>query len=110
MKSRFVQGRCSAPAHLSRPTLAEVRGVASPRAEFISKLGERSQEADETQLWLELLREECGIDCSLSDTVEQEANELIAHLHDDHPPHGSEVENGISLQLSNLICLAFDLP
>jgi hypothetical protein len=34
--------------------------------------------ADETQPSLELLREECGIDCSLVTPIEQEANELIA--------------------------------
>ena len=38
----------------------------------------RSPGADETQLSLELLREECGIDCSLVTPIEQEANELIA--------------------------------
>ena len=51
---------------------------ARSEAEFISKLGGALQEADETQLWLELLREECGIDCSLTTPIEQEANELIA--------------------------------
>ena len=51
---------------------------ARSEAEFISKLGGALQEADETQLWLELLREECGIDCSLATPIEQEANELIA--------------------------------
>src|ERR1035438_5920164 len=29
--------------------------------EFVSKLGGALQEADESQMWLELLREECGI-------------------------------------------------
>ena len=59
---------------------AHAREAARARseAEFISKLGGALQEADETQLWLELLREECGIDCSLTTPIEQEANELIA--------------------------------
>ena len=52
--------------------------------------------ADQGQLSLELLREECGIDCSLTTPIEQEAKRADSHLHDDHPPHGSEVENGIS--------------
>ena len=51
---------------------------ARSEAEFISKLGGALQEADESQLWLELLREECAIDCSLTTPIEQEANELIA--------------------------------
>jgi len=32
----------------------------------------------QTQLWLELLLEECSIDCSLTTPIEQEADELIA--------------------------------
>ena len=55
-----------------------------------------------TQLWLELLREECGIDCSLTTPIEQEAERADSDLHDDYPPHGSEVENGISRALSLL--------
>lgn len=47
-------------------------------AEFVSKLGGGLQEADETQLWLELLREECGIDADLTKPIEDEADELIA--------------------------------
>ena len=59
---------------------AHAREAARARseAEFISKLGGALQEADETQLWLELLREECGIDCSRTTPIEQEAGELIA--------------------------------
>ena len=30
-------------------------------AEFISKIEQCAQEAEESQLWLELLREDCGI-------------------------------------------------
>ena len=42
---------------------AQVREASRARSdeEFVSKLGGALQEADETQLWLELLREECGI-------------------------------------------------
>lgn len=35
-------------------------------------------EADESQLWLELLREECGIDPALTKPLENEADELVA--------------------------------
>jgi hypothetical protein len=31
-----------------------------------------------TQLWLELLRDDCGISSSLTDTIWKEADELIA--------------------------------
>ena len=47
-------------------------------AEFVSKLGGALQEADESQLWLELLREECTIEAFLTTPIENEANELIA--------------------------------
>jgi four helix bundle protein len=47
-------------------------------AEFVSKLGGALQEADESQLWLELLREECGIQPDLTLLIEEEADELMA--------------------------------
>ena len=47
-------------------------------AEFVAKLGGALQETDESQLWLELLREECRIEQSSTQPTEQEANELIA--------------------------------
>ena len=46
--------------------------------EFVSKLGGVLQEADESQLWLELLREECGIEPNLTQPLEGESNELMA--------------------------------
>jgi len=46
--------------------------------EFVSKLGGALQEADESQLWLELLREECGITPADTLAMEKEANELMA--------------------------------
>lgn len=46
--------------------------------EFVSKLGGALQEADESQLWLELLREECGVAPALTLPLEQESSELMA--------------------------------
>ena len=46
---------------------------ARSEAEFVSKLGGALQEADESQLWLELLREECGADESGTRPIESEA-------------------------------------
>ena len=59
---------------------AHVREASRSRsdAEFISKLGGAIQEADETSLWLELLREECGLAANVSEPLEAEASELIA--------------------------------
>ena len=58
---------------------AHVREASRARSEeeFVSKLGGALQEADESALWLELLREDCGI---APDTLlmEKEANELMA--------------------------------
>jgi four helix bundle protein len=46
--------------------------------EFTSKLGGALQETDESQMWLELLREECGIASTDTVPMEKEADELMA--------------------------------
>ena len=46
--------------------------------EFVAKIEACVQEADETQLWLELLRDDCGISASLIEPIWQESDELIS--------------------------------
>ena len=46
--------------------------------EFISKLEVCIQEADETDLWLELLRDDCGIQADKVTDLLVETNELIS--------------------------------
>jgi four helix bundle protein len=46
--------------------------------EFVAKAELCAQEADESQLWLELLRDDCGISSSLVAPIWKEADELIA--------------------------------
>ena len=46
--------------------------------EFVAKVNLCSQEADESQLWLELLRDDCGISGPEVNSIWQEADELIA--------------------------------
>jgi len=46
--------------------------------EFVAKIDLCSQEADESQLWLELLRDECGIPAAKTDPIWREADELIS--------------------------------
>jgi four helix bundle protein len=46
--------------------------------EFTAKLGGALQEADESQLWLELLRDECAVKDPLLNRLNQEADELMA--------------------------------
>jgi four helix bundle protein len=46
--------------------------------EFVSKLGGALQEADESLLWLELLREDCGVEPAFTKALEAESSELIA--------------------------------
>jgi four helix bundle protein len=46
--------------------------------EFVSKIDTCAQEVDETMLWLELLRDDCGIRSEKLDWLCNEANELIA--------------------------------
>jgi four helix bundle protein len=46
--------------------------------EFESKLGGALRETDESQLWLELLREECGITTPDTRPIEKEADKFMA--------------------------------
>lgn len=59
---------------------AHVREASRARSneEFVSKLGGALQEADESALWLELLREECGVQSTETQALERECSELIA--------------------------------
>jgi four helix bundle protein len=59
---------------------AHIREASRARSdeEFVSKLGGALQEADESHLWLELLREECGITPAFTLPLEKEADELKA--------------------------------
>ena len=59
---------------------AHVREASRARSEveFISKLGGALQEADESALWLELLREECSIGAPITQPLEAETTQLIA--------------------------------
>jgi four helix bundle protein len=47
-------------------------------SEFCSKLDGLLQEADESQLWLELLRDDCGVNKEITDPLLLETNELMA--------------------------------
>ena len=47
-------------------------------AEFIAKIELCAQEADETQLWLELLAEDCGVPEDKTRPIWAEADELIS--------------------------------
>jgi four helix bundle protein len=47
-------------------------------SEFCSKLDGLLQEADESQLWLELLRDDCGIQDEILGSLLQETDELLA--------------------------------
>jgi four helix bundle protein len=46
--------------------------------EFVAKIELCVQESDESQLWLELLRDDCGIPARAVDPIWQEADELIS--------------------------------
>jgi four helix bundle protein len=46
--------------------------------EFIAKIEGCVQESDESQLWLELLRDDCGIIPKAVNPIWQESNELIS--------------------------------
>lgn len=46
-------------------------------SEFIAKIEQCAQEADETQYWLELLRDDCGIRSESLEKIWSEADELL---------------------------------
>lgn len=46
--------------------------------EFIAKAELCTQEADESQFWLELLRDDCGVAPNVTDPIWKEADELIS--------------------------------
>ena len=47
-------------------------------AEFCSKIDGLLQEADESELWLELLMEDCGIESERAKFLHKETNDLIS--------------------------------
>src|SRR4051812_10694354 len=59
---------------------AHIREASRARsdAEFYAKIGGALQEADETQMWIELLRDDCGIVSKDIDWLHRESDELIA--------------------------------
>lgn len=59
---------------------AHIREASRARsdAEFCSKLEGALQEADESQLWLELLREDCAVHDAMLIDAHREAGEIIA--------------------------------
>ena len=58
---------------------AHVREASRARseAEFCSKIDGALQEADESQLWIDLLKEDCGISGEAIERLHIETNELI---------------------------------
>jgi len=46
--------------------------------EFCAKLEALLQEADESQLWVEYLEEDCGIESAETKSIRSEADELLA--------------------------------
>ena len=72
---------------LGRQLLRSGTSVAAPAreasrgrsgSEFCSKLDGLLQEADESQLWIELLRDDCGIRTEAADRLHQETGEIMA--------------------------------
>jgi len=51
---------------------------ARSRSEFVAKMGVALEEADETQLWLELITEAKLLPAKLVEPLLEEANELVA--------------------------------
>ena len=71
---QLLRSGTSVAAHLREASRARSND------EFVSKIGGAIQEADETVLWLELLREDCSISGDITEPLERESSELIAIL------------------------------
>jgi len=69
---QLLRSGTSVPAH------AREASRARSTAEFCSKLDGLLQEADESQLWLEYLRDDCGVSSEKVDPLWREAYELTA--------------------------------
>jgi len=52
--------------------------MARTDADFVSKIEICAQEADESDLWLELLKDDCGIQSEALTWLRTETNELIS--------------------------------
>jgi four helix bundle protein len=56
---------------------------ARSESEFCSKLEVLLQEADESQLWLELLRDDCGIHGETTEALLKKSRRIVGDIHDD---------------------------
>ena len=79
MKFAFLESNCC-ERELPIAVKACARGSRerASNEEFISKLGGALQEADESQMRLELLRDDCGVASTDTVLMEKEADELMA--------------------------------
>jgi four helix bundle protein len=77
---------------------AHVREASRARSEdeFVSKLGGALQEADESQLWLELLREECAIEPKLTQPLAG-VFRVDRHIHDNDQSNQTKSPKVISV-------------
>jgi four helix bundle protein len=69
---QLLRSGTSVAAHVREASRARSRN------EFIAKIEQCAQEADETQLWLELLRDDCHLALQELSALWREADELIA--------------------------------
>ena len=77
MKFALLEIKCSALAHLWLLSIAKLHAPEAPKSSFL-KIDCCAQEADETQLWLELLTEKCSVPPQKTDSLIKETNELIS--------------------------------
>ena len=71
---QLLRSGTSVAAHITEASRAR------STAEFSSKINGALQEADESQLWIEVLREECGMKGATIDALHRETGELISIL------------------------------
>jgi len=75
-----VLGRQLLSSATSVPDHVREASRARAEADFVSKLGGALRKVDESQLWLELLREDYGVAPSETGPIKKEVDELMAIL------------------------------
>lgn len=81
MKDRYdiqVAGKQIIRSGTSTPANYREASRARSKADFISKIDICTQEADETLLWLEVLKEGCQLNLENIESLKREADELIS--------------------------------
>ncbi|MGI8435325.1 MAG: four helix bundle protein [Chthoniobacterales bacterium] len=102
---QLLRSGTSVAAHAREASRARSDG------EFCSKLDGLLQEADESELWLELLGDDCGISNPITESLLGETSELLAIFGDDREQSQTQWSIGMKkLSFSAFQGFSFSIP